>query len=170
MTDNKKLIHVDINLDNTSELVSFAQTLKQVIVEQKLYTNIQGKNYANVEAWQFTGGALKALPVVTELTDLSDETTIKYRAVVEIRRLDNAQVIASGFAICTNKERGKTNFDEYAIASMAQTRAIGKAYRTAFGWLMKLAGYETTPVEEMDSVRFNASENKKDDIVNAHSA
>lgn len=169
MSDNK-IIKVDVNLDNAGELVAFAQTLKQVIVEQRLYTNIQGKNYALVEAWQFAGGALKALPVVTELTDLSDDKQIKYRAVVEIRRLDNANVIASGFAICTNKEKGKQYFDEYAIASMAQTRAIGKAYRTAFGWLMKLAGYEATPAEEMESARFNASNDKKEEIVNAHSA
>ena len=32
---------------------------------------------------------------------------------------------------------------------MAQTRAIGKAYRNVIGWVMKLAGYEATPSEEM---------------------
>ena len=55
-------------------------------------------------------------------------------------------------AICTNKEPGKTNFDEYAVASMAQTRAVGKAFRLKIGWLLKIAGYETTPAEEMDTV------------------
>ena len=167
--DNNKLINVNVSLDNASELVSFAQVLKKVIVEQKLFTNIQGKNYALVEAWQFCGGALRALPVVTELLDLSDDKQIKYRASVEIRRLDNAQVIASGIAVCSNQEAGKRAFAEYAVASMAQTRAIGKAYRTAFGWLMKLAGYEATPAEEME-VTFNASKEKKEDILNAHNS
>jgi hypothetical protein len=168
MGDN--LINVNVNLDKTSELVAFAKTLKKVIVEQKLFVNIQGKNYAVVEAWQFCGGAIKAFPVVTELTDLSTDNMIKYRAVVEIRRLDNQQVISSGFAICTNKEKGKQYFDEYAIASMAQTRAIGKAYRTSFGWLMKLAGYEATPAEEVQDTKYNATETKKEDIINAHTA
>lgn len=167
---NDKFINVDVSIEKTSDLVAFAQTLKKVIVEQKLFTNIQGKNYALVEAWQFCGGALKALPVVTELTDLSDPDQIKYRAVVEIRRLDSGAVIASGFAVCSNREIGKKQFAEYAIASMAQTRAIGKAYRTAFGWLMKLAGYEATPAEEMDTLKFNASNEKKDEIVNAHTS
>ena len=36
---------------------------------------------------------------------------------------------------------------------MAQTRAIGKAYRNLLGWVMKLAGYETTPSEEMIKIR-----------------
>lgn len=36
---------------------------------------------------------------------------------------------------------------------MAQTRAVGKAYRMKIGWLLKVAGYETTPAEEMDAVQ-----------------
>ena len=39
--------------------------------------------------------------------------------------------------------------DEYAILSMAQTRAIGKAFRNLIGWVIKMAGYESTPAEEM---------------------
>jgi len=35
---------------------------------------------------------------------------------------------------------------------MAQTRAIGKAYRNVIGWVIKLAGYEGTPSEEMVKV------------------
>lgn len=164
------LINVDVNLDNPSELVNFAKTLKQIIVEQKLYVNIQGKNYATVEAWQFAGSVLKALPVITELIDLSDDKQIKYRAAVEIRRLDTGAVIASGYSICTNKEVGKTQFAEYAVASMAQTRAIGKAYRSSFGWLMKLAGYEAMPAEEAEINKFNASDEHKKDIVNVHNS
>jgi hypothetical protein len=33
---------------------------------------------------------------------------------------------------------------------MAQTRAEGKAYRMLLSWLMKAAGFEATPAEEMD--------------------
>jgi hypothetical protein len=45
-----------------------------------------------------------------------------------------------------SKEKG---FDEYAILSMAQTRAIGKTYRNVIGFVMKTAGYEARPAEEM---------------------
>jgi hypothetical protein len=41
---------------------------------------------------------------------------------------------------------------------MAQTRAIGKAYRNLLAWLMKAAGFEATPAEEMD---FQHDEPKK---------
>jgi hypothetical protein len=72
---------------------------------------------------------------------------------VESRRgiinLKTGEIISRGFAVCSNKEGKKKSFDEYAVLSMAQTRAIGKAYRNVIGWTMKLAGYETTPAEEM---------------------
>lgn len=161
---NDKVINVSASLDEPNKLVDFAQTLKQVIVDQKLFTNIQGKNYVHVEAWQFCGGVLKVFPVVTDLTDLSDDKTIKYRAQVELRRV-TGEVIGGGIAICSNKEKGKQFFDEYAVASMAQTRAVSKAYRNAFGWLMKLAGYEATPVEEIDN---STDASKKNAIVEAY--
>jgi hypothetical protein len=168
---NKNLINVNISLDQPNELVEFAKTLKTVIVEQQLFVKIANKNYPLVEAWQFAGGVLRVMPVVTELVDLSDENNFKYRAVVELRRMDNDAVVGRGFAICTNAENTKKYFDEYAIASMAQTRAIGKAYRNAFGWLMKLAGYEATPSEEIiEAETVATTESKKNDIVNNHNS
>lgn len=32
---------------------------------------------------------------------------------------------------------------------MAVTRATGKAYRLSYAWVMAMAGYETTPAEDM---------------------
>jgi hypothetical protein len=165
------IIKVDVSIDKPNELVNFAKVLKQVIIEQKLYANIQGKNYALVEAWQFCGGALRILPVVQKVENLSDDDVIRYRAKVALKRLDTNEVIGSGIAICTNKEKGKQYFEEYAIASMAQTRAIGKAYRNGFGWLMKLAGYEATPAEEMDFAnKVQADQDKLDGIKAANKA
>jgi hypothetical protein len=60
--------------------------------------------------------------------------------------------VSVGIAICSNKEGSKKFFDEYAILSMAQTRAVGKAFRNQLAWLMKAAGFEATPAEEMDFV------------------
>ena len=43
---------------------------------------------------------------------------------------------------------------------MAQTRAIGKAYRNLLAWLMKAAGFEATPAEEMDFVHEEPKKSK----------
>lgn len=126
-----------------------ANVLKGHIVKQKLYTTIVGKNYAHVEGWQFAGGLMGLFPIVSEVTDLSKAGEIRWMAKVEIQNIKDGKVVGRGFAVCSNKENKKKSFDEYAILSMAQTRAIGKAYRNLIGWVMKLAGYEGTPSEEM---------------------
>ena len=59
-------------------------------------------------------------------------------------------ILSKAEAICSNDEPSKASYAPFSIYSMAQTRATGKAYRLALGWIMKLAGYESTPAEEMD--------------------
>lgn len=131
-------------------MIKMAGVLKKHIIGHSLYTNISGKNYAHVEGWQFAGFLVGMYPIVESVEDLSKTGEVKWRATVEIRK--GTDVIGRGVAICSNKENRKKNFDEYAILSMAQTRAIGKAYRNMLGWVMKLAGYEGTPAEEMKKV------------------
>lgn len=62
-------------------------------------------------------------------------------------------VRGSGFGTCSNIELAKTSFDEFAVMSMTQTRAIGRAFKNVLGFLMKAAGYQPTPTEEMDGVQ-----------------
>jgi hypothetical protein len=72
---------------------------------------------------------------------------IKYKAVVALNTLGGRK-LAQITTMCSNREDGKVDNDEYAIESMAQTRGVGKVYRTAFGWIAKMAGYDSTPFEE----------------------
>ena len=46
-------------------------------------------------------------------------------------------------------ERNNMQKDRPSVYSMAQTRALGKAYRMALSWIVKMADYEPTPAEEM---------------------
>lgn len=146
------------SLTSPNEMTSLADVLKKHIVGHKLYTNIMGKNYAHVEGWQFAGGMLGLFPRVKEVKDISKGVNIAWFAEVEIINIKTQDVVSSGFAICSKAESKKKTFDEYAILSMAQTRAIGKAYRNMLGWVMKLAGYEGTPSEEMTKVGDKVSE------------
>jgi hypothetical protein len=64
-------------------------------------------------------------------------------------QISTGKKLGYGFAVCSNKESLKRGFDEYAIASMAQTRGIAKAYRNLIGFIMMAAGYADTPAEEI---------------------
>jgi hypothetical protein len=145
-------------LINKDSMLQLSNELSKLIKEKGLSSNIQGKQFVNVEGWQFAGASLGLMPIITDTKDLSNETVIKYMAVCEVRNINTGAVVATGIALCSNGEKTKRYFDEYAILSMAQTRAIGKAYRNLLAWLMKAAGFEATPAEEMD---FAVEEPKK---------
>jgi len=144
------------DLINSDSMLNLSKDLAKLIKEKGLSSNIQGKQFVNVEGWQFAGASLGLMPIITETTDLTRRGTepgqveIKYMAKCEVRNINTGQLVATGVAICSNFEQSKKRFDEYAILSMAQTRAIGKAYRNLLAWLMKAAGFEATPAEEMD--------------------
>jgi hypothetical protein len=133
-------------IDKPAEMAKMAVILRNHIIKNKLYTSIMGKNYINVEGWSFAGGLLGVFPQVKEVTQLAPG---KWMAKVELINQKTKEVVGTGFALCSKEEMKKKSFDEYAILSMAQTRAIGKAYRNLIGWVMKIAGYETAPAEEM---------------------
>lgn len=146
------------DLINSDSMLSLSKDLAKLIKEKGLSSNIQGKQFVNVEGWQFAGASLGLMPIITETIDLTRRGTepgqleIKYMAKCEVRNINTGQLVATGVALCSNFEHSKKRFDEYAILSMAQTRAIGKAYRNLLAWLMKAAGFEATPAEEMDFV------------------
>jgi len=79
-----------------------------------------------------------------------------YTAIVELVRITDQAVISRASAECGAADEYDRNGNllwskrpRYARRSMAQTRATGKACRMSFSWIMKLAGYEPTPAEEM---------------------
>jgi len=138
------------NLKKSDETLSLAIDLAKFIKDNKLSTIVQGKDFVNVEGWQYAGSRLGIVPIVEEVVNVSTETELKYQAKVTLFDLNNNKTVGAGFAVCSNKENGKKFYQEFAIMSMAQTRAIGKAYRNILAWIIRAAGYEPTPSEELE--------------------
>ena len=155
MTEKKPTKQLEVkgsvyNTEVATQGIALGKMMKKIITENNYFTVISGKNYVNVEGWTIAGAFAGLNCIIEEVKDLSSlqEKEIKWsaKAVIYNRK---GQAVGVGYAVCSNKEAKKKSFDEYAVLSMAQTRAIGKAYRNKIGWIMKLAGYDTTPAEEM---------------------
>lgn len=73
-----------------------------------------------------------------------------YKCGCEIVNTITGVKVGSGYGLCSNLELAKSSFDEFAVMSMAQTRAIGRGFKNVIGFIMKAAGYAETPSEEMD--------------------
>ena len=138
------------DIAKSDETLDLAKDLARFIKDNKLSTQVQGKEFVNVEGWQYAGSRLGIVPIVEHVINLSNEQELKYQAKVTLFDLRHGTTVGAGFAICSNKESGKKFYQEFAIASMAQTRAIGKAYRNILAWIIRAAGYEPTPAEEME--------------------
>jgi hypothetical protein len=138
-------------LDVVRNAVGQAEILKQAIVDQGLSTRIQGREHINVEGWQLVLALNGVTPVIKSSGRIvnSEGEIVGYEAECELR--DGTLVVGSGYGMCTRDERTWAKRDDYALRSMAETRAIGKACRNRFGFLAKIAEFEATPQEEMQA-------------------
>lgn len=121
-----------------------ADALKDMLKKQGLIQRIQGREYIRVEGWTALGSMLGVSPRVA----WSKPVENGWEARVEVVKADGT-VIAAAEAQCTRSESTWKSRDDFAIRSMAQTRAMGKALRMPLGFIAVLAGYEATPAEEM---------------------
>lgn len=134
--------------DMVTAASEMASELAKVIDNQKLFTDINGKKYVHVDGWTTMIAMLGIVPREIKVVSLKEG----FIAYVELVRISDGTVLGRGSALCGTDESKWADRPDYARRSMAITRATGKACRLAFGWIMSLAGYESTPKEEMDSL------------------
>jgi len=133
-----------------------ASALRDVMRKQGLMSNIKGKEYPRCEAWTLAGTMLGVFPVLVWTKRLEDG----WEARVEARTLSGA-IVGAAEAECLRGERNWSDRDDFALRSMAQTRATAKALRMPLGFVMTLAGFEATPSEEMTAEMERAPEPPK---------
>ena len=130
--------------DRVSQASAIAQALAPVIDRQKLYVGISGKRHVLYEGWTTLGALVGVFP----RTVWTRRTETGWEARVEAVTLDNA-IVGAAESECSRDEKRWKDADDYAIRSMAQTRAGSKALRMPLGFIMALAGFEATPAEEI---------------------
>lgn len=135
-------------VERVQQATEIAKILAPLIRDRRLFTMIQGREYVRYEGWTVLGAMLGVFPF-TEWTRPLSEGGWEARVVARTMAGDT---VGAAEAMCNRDERNWSDRDEYALRSMAQTRAGGKALRMPLGWIMQLAGYEATPAEEMDAV------------------
>jgi hypothetical protein len=126
-----------------AEAVEIANALAEIVTVQKLYTVIKQKKYIWFEGWSIVGGMMG----VTPQEDYVKEIARGYEAKINLVRMRDGHVIGSASSICTRDGQWE-KAEDYAVRSMAITRAASKAYRLTYGWIIKLAGFDPTPIEE----------------------
>jgi hypothetical protein len=157
------------------QATAVANALKPIVDSKQMAKRIGNRDHLQIEAWQTLGALLKVTPVCVATRRIEPEVsfTVKgrkfsgrgqqrtvteeyeyevvghsYEATVEARTLDG-RTIGSATAICSREEDTWKGRDDYALLSMAQTRASSRALASVLRFVVTLAGYAATPAEEM---------------------
>ncbi len=154
--------------DPSEVVAAAAQTagvLADVVRQQNLVTAISGREHVRVEGWTLLGSMLGVFPVCEWTRKL--ENGWEARVVAKTR--DGATVGAAE-AECLRTEKTWAKRDDYALRSMAQTRATSKALRQPLGFVMTLAGFDPTPLEEMPATGEPAQSDTSDEPIASQKA
>ena len=176
-----------------TEAQSIAEVWDDLLVSRKLSIGISGRKYVKVEGWTSLSAFFGLDPIISETLERDDG---EIEACCELQQL--GRVVVSASASCHPDEVMKRKNDgkyihrwregcpghehpaescegpvsRYAVRSMAQTRAVSKACRIKLGWVVALAGYDTTPWEEMEAVVVNGKvvNETKESVIDLRSA
>jgi hypothetical protein len=140
-----------------------AKLCKEIVT--KTAQNIQGRKYVRVEGWQSIANAFGCVASAKNVTRCETGIT----AVGQVRNMATGIVIAEAEGFVGFSEKTWGNREEYAQRAMAQTRAISRACRSAFAFVVTMmdAGLETTPAEEVPSEGFSDNHRQAPRVVDA---
>jgi hypothetical protein len=116
----------------------------------KRCVKIGAKSYPPVEVWQAVANSLGCVASAGSVEEIKGGI----RAIGEVRRISDGQVISTGEGFVGDDEKTWAARPMFARRAMAQTRSISRACRAAFAFVVPLidSGLATTPAEEMEGV------------------
>jgi hypothetical protein len=144
------LFGTDNPAEALAQMTKVATTLADVVRQQNLVKRIGQSDHVNVEGWTFLGSLLGVFPIVEWTRPVldHDEKVVGWEARV-VARTRAGEEVGSAEQQCLRSERTWAGRDDFALRGMAQTRAVSRALRQPLGFVMKLAGFNPTPAEEM---------------------
>ena len=133
------------------QATEIASICKDIVT--KTAQNIQGRKYVRVEGWQSIANAYGCVASAKDV----ERIETGFRAIGQVRKMDTGAVICEAEGFVGDDERTWAKRDEFAKRAMAQTRAISRACRSAFAFIVTYmdAGLETTPAEEVPAEGFS---------------
>lgn len=116
----------------------------------KRVLSIQGKKYPPVEVWQAVSNAFGCVASSRDVKRIEGG----FSAIGEVRRMSDGAVIAEAEGFLGDDEATWNKRPVFARRAMAQTRAISRACRSAFAFVIPLidSDLQTTPAEEMEAM------------------
>ncbi len=146
-----------------------------------------GQQYIENDDWQMLSHFFGYAPKVISTEFVEYGNVQGFKAIAELVNEHTGMVVSRGEALCLDEEdswgdrtkyewrdngRGKRekvvvgtiSTPLFQLASMAQTRACNKAMSNKLKWVVSLAGYATTPAEDMHEAAIPPQQSTVDDL------
>jgi hypothetical protein len=141
---------------NPDEAVTYAADLARALTPliKEASSTIQGKKHVNIEGWQ-TLAAATGHTCEIEWTRVADIELFPPKGKVyawearAIVRDEHGNVVAAAESMADPNEGAPWGRQNFACRGMASTRAMSRALASRMRYVVKLAGFEGTPAEEM---------------------
>ena len=143
---------------NPQGVIDVASSAAEALMSVAKPVTIGGKQYLTVEDWQTIGTIYGVVAGSDRATYIEEGGITGYEAHAVVRKASDGMIVSEAIGRCM-REGIWTDREAFALASMAQTRAISKALRGCLAWVVRLKGYQTTPAEEI------TEEMRRDDSV-----
>lgn len=154
-----------------AEAALCANALMAAVRKNSWAQKFGNKEHLFFEAWSFLASMYRVVPRVRETRLIQIGDVVGYEAFAEAFHVASQTVISTADAMCLNDEDNWSLRAEYEwtgpkdnrqkvkvgdkpvplfqLRSMAQTRAMAKALKGPFSWVVAMAGYAPRPAEEM---------------------
>lgn len=127
-----------------------AKALVHVISKKAKPVMFNGHQYLEYGDWQTMGKFYGLLCQTSKPREVTIGGTMGAEAEADIVDVRTGQIVGHATAWCLRDEPNWRSKPWHQLGSMAQTRAGAKAFRNLLSWVVELAGYKTTPAEELD--------------------
>ena len=143
-------------VEKVAQAREWSTALMDVVNSRGLYTEQNGNKYLHVEAWELIGAFAGVRAETDSVEPISaNDLIVGYQAkVVLVNTADGTRLGGGAIAMCgldefVTKGQKTQGAKHNSAMSMAQTRAVSKAFRMNFSYVAVLGGYAPTPAEEM---------------------
>jgi len=126
-----------------------AKALKEMVKQTRSSKMIGNKEHLQIEAWATIGSFYGCAAGADASEPFEIDGVRGARAHARVVHKETGKVISEAISYCMRDEDNWAHKPFFQLSSMAQTRACSKALANAFRWVVVMAGYATTPAEEM---------------------
>lgn len=135
--------------DEQKKAVAEMMSLKNFIEKNKLGVEEGNRKYVKVEVYQYIAQQKGLLPTFLTEEGYRDDKTYFCRTTCILRNVSGVEISRSTM-LADKKEDFLKTLDDFAVMGLSETRALARAVKNIYGYLLTAIGYQATPLEEIN--------------------